>query len=124
LGALESYIQIDTTGLLRRAGMTTGGGLAGQFSGDADQPQVKAARAAIGQAIQAVYMQKIVQPNKDATTIAGVTLPSFGANFLGTGRPVAQMTGGYTASDDDIIDTLRKLGHAQLADQIAGGLRK
>lgn len=124
LGALESYIQIDTTGLLQRAGMTTGGGLAGQFSGDADQSQVKAARAAIGQAIQAVYMQKIVQPSKDATTIAGVTLPSFGANFLGTGRPIAQMSGGYTASDQDIIDTLHKFGHSQLADQIAGGLRK
>lgn len=127
MSGINWVVRTDRRFILERAGIRNPVASAG-FSGlDANDPanqQYKAATVAIDQALQAVYMRKVIDEDAGRSQIGGVDIPmSVGNAFSAIDRPYATWTEGGIASDDEVIEMLRSMGNGALADEIAAGLR-
>ena len=74
---------------------------------------------AITTAVQSLYMRKLVNPDQDRSTIAGIGLPSIGAGLGRTGVPIRTWFGNRIATKEDVIQELRLLNYSDLANRLA-----
>lgn len=83
-------------------------------------PEYQRDKADLEMAIKLAYVEKLVDPNKDRSSLGGVVpLPSFGAGpFGGTGVPSRTWFGNTIATKEDAIKQLRLLGNTKLADRL------
>lgn len=114
---VDAMTRRDVNWLMERAGIVQP-----YINDPAANAALRKQRAKIGQAIQSVYIDKLMDETKDQTPYVG-GLMSLGRGFSRADRPYATVFEGLLASDDAIVQRLREFGENELADLLETKLR-